>query len=64
LRRVYEFLFNDRVVLSWENDERSEVLIHQEMLRGIDASYTPTAVEWKWLLSLPKAAKENAKQWL
>gem|GEM_PF-4844160 len=64
LRKVYEFLFDDRVVISWENDRRSEVLIHQEMLRGVDASYTPAPVEWKWSLALPKTAKENAKQWL
>ncbi len=64
LRKVYEFLFNERVVLSWEKDQRSEVLIHQEMLCGVDASYTPAPVEWKWSLALPKTAKENAKQWL
>ncbi len=64
LRKVYELLFNDRVVLSWENERRSEVLIHQEMLRGVDANYTPAPVEWKWSLALPKTAKENAKQWL
>jgi len=64
LRKVYEFLFNDRVVLSWENERRSEVLIHQEMLRGVDANYTPVPVEWKWSLALPETAKENAKQWL
>ncbi len=64
LRKIYASLFKHHIILSWEKDMRSETLVHQEMLRGIDPSYQPAPVEWKWKLPIPDVAHLAAKRWL
>lgn len=64
LRKIYEMLFKERVMLAWESEQRSETLLHQEMLRGVDPNYVPQSVPWRWSLPLPATAYAIAKQWL
>jgi ADP-heptose:LPS heptosyltransferase len=52
------------VMLAWESEQRSETLLHQEMLRGVDPNYVPQSVPWRWSLPLPATAYAIAKQWL
>ncbi|MDW8465644.1 MAG: glycosyltransferase family 9 protein [Chloroherpetonaceae bacterium] len=62
--KIYERLFEHRVLLFWESEMRSEILIHQEILRGIEPTYAPRAVEWRWNLVLPAEAQRLAIHWL